>query len=190
MPMNEKISKSMYGMTDNVQTQDRFKKTLKFFENKLRPEMKILDVGNRNPLTDLLEDIFNVTIMSTTGDLDTDFEIPEGTYDVIIYSHTLEHQFNPLHSLLRLRDHMDQHSLMYLSLPDRGKLLWAKGHFHEIDAYRFGLLMERAGFEIVSKQRDKVWRSPKQYLLGVRPLLRLFWEYNVTYTVKLEPNTP
>jgi len=181
--MLKELTKTMYGIEDNHQTQSRFKQTLRFFEGKLNNEQTILDVGNRNPFTDFLESNFNVKIDNTIGDLDEAFDIPKPYYDVIIYSHTLEHQFNPLSSLLKLNRVMDDKSFMYVMLPERGKLLWCKGHFHEIDDYRFQLLIKRAGLKIIGKTKNKVWRNWTKYLTGIRPLYRLIREFNTTYTI-------
>lgn len=73
-------------------------------------------------------------------------------------------------------------------MPERGKLLWTKGHYHEIDDYRFKLLTKRVGFTIVSKTKEKAWRKWTEYLKGVRPFYRLFREFDVIYALKISDN--
>ena len=167
------------------QTRTRIDQTIDYFRGKINSDMSILDVGQRSPLTSFLESKFNVKIDNTKGDLDDYFKIPGKIYDVIIYSHTIEHQFNPLHTLQILKKCMGVKSRLYIMIPERGKLLWTKGHYHEIDDYRMRLLIERAGMKIISKKRYKVWRHWTQYLTGIRTLYRLFREFNVHYEVML-----
>jgi SAM-dependent methyltransferase len=167
---------------DNVQTIDRYEKTFNYLEGKMQGN--ILDVGKRTQFTVELEKRFKISVYNTKGDLDLDFYIPDGEYDVIIYSHTLEHQLNHLSAMLKLKDVLKTDGTLYLMLPDRGKLLWCNNHYHEIDDYRVKLLLKRAGLEVISKTRHKVWRHWKIYFTGLRPLLRLFLEYNAIYEVK------
>jgi hypothetical protein len=165
-----------------AQTETHIQKTVDYLRDRLAG--RGLDVGQRSPMTAALERACFMKIDSTTGDLDLDFTILGDKYDFIVYSHTIEHQFSPLWTLLKLRLRLADSGIMFIALPDRGKLLWARGHFHEIDAYRFGLLMQRAGFRIVSKVRHKVWRPWWNYLLGFRAFYRLFREWNVIYRVE------
>lgn len=168
----------------NYQGKSALKRKLKYFGDKIQTSHKILDVGQRNLLTVGLEKEHNVKIDSTSGDLDVDFEIPSKDYDVIIYSHTIEHQFNPLYTLLELKKVLKIEGLLYILLPERGKLLWTPGHYHEIDDYRMKLLFKRSGFIIKDKYKEKAWRSWTEYIKGIRPLYRLFREFDVTYVVK------
>ncbi len=151
----------------------------------------IIDVGQRSPLTDAIEREFGYMIWNTVGDLDERFGLsmngPVSKCPIyyIVYSHTIEHQFNPLYTLLELKRYMIPETRMFIILPRRGKLLWWRGHYHEIDDYRMRLLLRRAGLDIVSFERHKVWREWKFYFTGIRPLMRLFCEYNAYYEVKI-----
>ena len=172
------------------QTKNHIKNSLKYLEGKVKPTDKILDIGQRSPLTDAISFKFGVEIDNTQGDLDTSFLIPNNEfglirYDIIIYSHTIEHQFNPLGTLLKLSEVLVPGGCLYIFTVDRGKLLWCKGHYHEIDSYRMELLLRRAGFKIISKYKYKIWRYWLKYLRGLRPILRLFLEYNVIYKIKI-----
>lgn len=170
------------------QTRKHLDQMVDFFTWKLWPHENILDIGDRNPLTDKLEKELGLIITNTSGDIDDNtLDIPDYyKYDHIIYSHIMEHQFNPLYTLLRLKEHMKRECKIYIAVPDRGKLLWDKGHFHEIDRYRMGLLIKRAGLQIIRHKRFKERREWWFYLTGVRPLLRYFFEYDSIYTVILK----
>ncbi|KKK66293.1 hypothetical protein LCGC14_2965570, partial [marine sediment metagenome] len=142
---------------------------------------RILDVGHATQLTKDIEAAFDRRVDNTTGDLDGDFEIPAHLYDVIVFSHTLEHIFDPVHCLLRLREQLRSGGRLFVVLPRRGKLLWTKNHYHEIDHYRFKLLMKRTGFHVIDWEHSKTWRPVGQYLKGLRPFYRIFREFNITY---------
>jgi SAM-dependent methyltransferase len=168
----------------NYQGRTALIRKLKYFSNKVNSSQKILDVGQRNLLTKELEKIHNVKIDNTTGDLDVNFEIPNKDYDIIIYSHTIEHQFNPLYTLLELKKVLKPEGLLYILLPERGKLLWTSGHYHEIDDYRMKLILKRSGFLIKDTHREKAWRHWAEYIKGFRPFYRFFREFDATYVVK------
>lgn len=159
------------------------RKIMRYLKERMKEEGPILDIAQRSPLTDLIEQEIG-PVLNTSGDLDVDFEIPVRYARYIVYSHTIEHQFNPLYTLLRLAEVMDEKSRMFIILPSRGKLLWEVQHFHEIDHYRMQLLLKRAGYKMISFERKKVWRSPIFYFKGVRPILRFFFEYTGYYEVR------
>lgn len=173
-----------YTFRGNHMFESAIKLTLDYLKGKLNPKQTILDIGGRGPLVDEIEAAYGVKIDSTDGDLDVGFKIPDKKYDVVIYSHTIEHQFNPLFTLLRIEEVMKPDGRLYIMLPERGKILWAPGHFHEIDEYRMRILLRRADLVVESKTRQKVWRKWYTYFFGFRPLLRLFLEFHVVYCVK------
>ncbi|MCK5128127.1 MAG: hypothetical protein KAR42_17860 [candidate division Zixibacteria bacterium] len=187
--MNPDLAKNPHD-NQTYQYKRAIRSSLKFFTQRISPGTKnILDIGQRSPLTDAMEDQFRVKITNTIGDLD-EFLFPEniGKFDVILYIHTIEHQFNPLGTLLELEFYMNRDSVLYIALPRRGKLLWDRGHFHEIDHYRMQLLIERAGMQIVEYQRIKHHRKWYSYFKGLRMFARLFFEYDAYYTIKLRTN--
>jgi len=79
---------------------------------------------------------------------------------------------------------MHDYSIIYIMVPDRTKILWDKGHFHEIDAYRMNALIKRAGMKITKHEKVKEKRDFWFYFTGIKPFLRLFFEYDSIYTVK------
>ena len=165
----------------NVQTNSKIKKTLLFLQGKINS--RVLDIGQRSPLSAAIAEHFNVVVDNTNCDLDVSFDV-SGAYDIVIYSHTIEHQFNPLFTLLNIHKVLNDNGRLYLMLPARTKLLWCKGHYHEIDNYRLRLLLKRAGFKVIDRDLHKVWRYWKEYLKGIRPILRFFLEFNAVYTIE------
>jgi hypothetical protein len=188
--MIEELTK--YPYYDTEQNRNVQRTTLEYLYRRMYlGPYTIIDIGQRSPLTDAVEREFGSMIWNTLGDLDERFGLssypPASRCPIyyILYSHTIEHQFNPLFTILELKKYMIAETRMFIILPRRGKLLWWKGHYHEIDDYRMRLLLRRAGLDIVSFERHKVWREWWFYLTGIRPLLRLFCEYNAYYEVKI-----
>jgi SAM-dependent methyltransferase len=183
--LNENFAKDLYKYDSHEQRLHR-KRSVEYLLENINNDGKldILDIGQRSPLTDAIEERLKVKLDNTTGDLDFSFSAPKKSYDVIIYSHTIEHQFNPLYTLVEIYKLLKDDGTLFIMLPERGKLLWDKGHYHEIDAYRFKELVERAHFKIIRKDNHRPWRTPFFYLTGLRPLLRLFLEFNANYVLK------
>ena len=148
-----------------------------------------LDVGPRSPLTEAIEETMCWHVRNTIGDLDERFR-PQTTlrvFDVITYSHTIEHQFNPLFTLLELQRYLVPGGRMYVSLPQRGKLLWVDHHYHEIDDTRIRLLFERAGLRVLDRNATILGPRPwHHYIRGFRAMARLFFEKNAIYKLIAE----
>ncbi len=161
----------------------RDKKIIDFL-NEIDMNGNILDIGERNRLTERIEEAFDIKIDSTSGDLDelywsiTDTNKFTKSYDIIIFSHVIEHLFNPLLALKKVRWYMKPDALLIICTPIKPHFVpWGKGHFHEFDDYRFKELIERAGLKIIqwekfSNYRLNTWRSYR----GFRPLLRMFYK--------------
>ena len=174
--------KEFAGDPYSVDSDRNIRQVIDYLSNKITG--RILDVGQRSPLTDAIEGKFS-KVDNTIGDLDIEVTAPEYRYDTIIYSHTIEHQFNPLFTLLELKQLMHFYTRLIIILPSRTKILWTPGHYHEIDHYRMQLLIKRAGLRIVSYERRKHWRKWYTYFFGLRPFMRLFLEYNAYYMIQL-----
>lgn len=167
------------------QTENVIATTLEYLSRKVSMRTWMLDVGRVSPLTLEVKEKFELQIVNTHGDLDNIDLSYNSPFDYILYSHTIEHQFNPLHTLIELKKVMHSQTKMFIILPSKPKFLWWEGHFHEIDHYRMTLLLKRAGLTVISYERHRVFRHWTFYLTGLRPMLRLFLEYNDYYEVKL-----
>lgn len=157
----------------------------KFYHNQLLEYIKdldlsgnILDIGERNPLTTRIEATYNISVDSTQGDLDTEFICPNKKYDVVIFNHVIEHLFNPLFCLENIKKVMKPKGILIIGTPIKpGFITTSKGHFHEMDDYRFRKLVKRAGLQILCWKKSHVYNNIQwTRFTGIRPLLRMFYK--------------
>jgi SAM-dependent methyltransferase len=145
---------------------------IKFIEKK--DLGKTLDIGERNPLTEILENYYAIKIENTNVDLDV--EKLSGKYDTIFCFEVIEHLYNPLHLLLEIHKILNDKGQLYLSTP-KGKphFLWFKHHFHEIYEPELRSLFIRAGFTISRLKYFRVipiWKG----FAGFRPFIRMLFQ--------------
>jgi SAM-dependent methyltransferase len=156
-----------------------------WFQFKLQPGQKILDIGERNPLTERLEGRNGVKIDNTNVDLDYAIPIKDDIYDVLICSHIIEHLFNPLFFLKALYWVMEDNATLYIIAPI--KPYWitpARCHFHEMDYRNFKRLVHKAGFRVVDWYEYSV---PIPFRFSLRNWLRRFYkEYSIVTLKKCE----
>lgn len=149
----------------------RWEKTLKF----LQPFKNIesgLDIGDRSPLTNLLEEYFNTKFDNTEIDLDE--EGLSGNYNIITSFEVIEHLFNPLFHLKQVKKVLDENGILYLSTPLlKPEILQSPEHFHEMTFESLNTLTKMAGFKI---SRFKVVRVRPFSVKGFRMILRYFFE--------------
>ncbi|HPQ35982.1 MAG TPA: methyltransferase domain-containing protein [Tenuifilaceae bacterium] len=141
----------------------------------------ILDIGSRNYMTELLEKTFNVRIDSTKGDLDLQLLAPKTKYDFIHYNNVIEHQFNPLFTLLEIKKHLKQDGILILGTPLKPNwITFANCHFHEFNEYQYRKLIRRAGYEEVKRVHFYYQISVK----GIRQILGSFYKRQVVSILK------
>ena len=152
----------------------RYKYTLKFLEQFVTKEEKILDLGVRNPFSELLlKEGYDVT--NTKGeDLDIDTSaVKTDTFDVVTAFEIFEHMVSPFNVLQDI-----QSTKLIASVPL--KLWFASAyrsktddwdrHYHEFEDWQFDWLLEKSGWRI--KKREKFTNPVKK--VGIRPILRRF----------------
>ena len=154
---------------------ERYNKTIQFVDNQhLNPNCRILDLGEKNPLTKILEDkgfsVYN------TGKTDLDLDPLEAkNYDVEIVTafEILEHLVSPFPLLKNLPGNKliatVPLSLWFKSAYKNSKDSW-DCHYHEFEDWQFDWLLEKSGWKIINKEK---WNSPGTKI-GIRPLLRRF----------------
>ena len=134
----------------------------------------ILDLGTKNPFSEFLVEKGHKVLNTQGEDLD---EFPESVSqypsEVTTAFEIFEHLLNPLGVLKALKS-----DRLFASIPL--SLWFAKSyrnkndrwdqHFHEFEDWQFDWLLEKAGWEIVRREK---WTSPTK-INGIRPLLRLF----------------
>lgn len=152
----------------------RYKHTLAFLQDVLPAPAVILDLGVRNPFSEIMEQ-HGYTVYNTQGeDLD---ELPEVVnklkIDAVTAFEIFEHMLTP-YTVLKLIEAPKLITTIPLKLwfasAYRSKTdMWDR-HYHEFEDWQFDWLLEKSGW--VAK-KNKKWTSPTQQL-GIRPILRKF----------------
>jgi len=184
--MHKTLAKNPYE-TFTSQTAHNHKKAIDYLRGKICHDDIVLDIGQRSPFTDLFELTFNLRMDNTTGNLDEDFNIPKTYYNIIIYSHTIEHQFCPSYTLKMIKNVMRKNSKLYIFLPCRPCFFTAKGHYHEIREQHMILLLDHVGLRIIETKKMRTKRPARHRLgifLGVRPILRWIYDHIIVYETK------
>ena len=155
----------------------RWQRTLEFLQGSLSGALLTsgLDLGERTPFTDTLEQHFGCPFENTTVDLDLD---PlAGSFGVVTAFEVLEHLYNPLHALLEVRHLLvGDDARLFVSMPLwKPSSLASPDHFHEMTRSEALSLFSRAGFAVLRSAEFRI-RHPLFYLTGVKPLLRAWYE--------------
>lgn len=148
----------------------RYEKTAAFLKASLNPPSRIIDVGANNPFSEIMRRMGH-EVTNTDGDLDLDVSSVEAPADAVTAFEILEHLVAPFNVLRAI-----QAPRLFATVP---LALWFAPayrhptdpwdrHFHEFEEWQFDWLLEKAGWEIVRKER---WKSPISQI-GVRPILR------------------
>ncbi|TLU52853.1 MAG: class I SAM-dependent methyltransferase [Chlorobium sp.] len=146
---------------------------------------KGLDLGDRTPITASLEQLFGCMFENTTADLD--IASLEGSFGVVTAFEVLEHLFNPLHTLLEVKQLINgDRSRLFVSMPLRKPLfLSSPDHFHEMSRRSALSLFTRAGFMVVRSEEFRI-RPLLFYLTGFKPLLRALFEKVQIYELAVQ----
>lgn len=152
----------------------RYKYTLKFLQEVLPAPAVVLDLGVRNPFSEIMEEN-GYTVYNTGGeDLDELSElIKSKEVDAVTAFEILEHLLNP-YSLLKVIESKKLVTtipmrLWFASAYKSKTDMWDR-HYHEFEDWQFDWLLEKTGW--VAKKSLK-WTSPIKKI-GFRPLLRQF----------------
>lgn len=152
----------------------RYKYTLKFLEQFVTKEDRILDLGVQNPFSELLlKEGFNVT--NTQGeDLDIDTSaVKTDTFDVVTAFEIFEHMVSPFNVLQDIQAKKLIASVplkLWFASAYRSKTDDWDRHYHEFEDWQFDWLLEKSGWRI--KKREKFTNPVKK--VGIRPILRRF----------------
>jgi len=152
----------------------RYKITLDFLKKHIKPSEHILDLGVKNPLSELMISE-NFKVENTKGeDLDENRKtIENSSAEVVTAFEIFEHLLSPYEVLKSIKAQK-----LIISVPLK---LWFSSayqsktdpwdrHYHEFEEWQLDWLLEKTGWQI--KDRVK-WTHPVKKV-GIRPLLRLF----------------
>ncbi len=160
----------------------RYKITLDFLKKVIPPTASILDLGIKNPFSEIMKQQ-GFQVENTKGeDLDEDFTaVRQSSAEVVTAFEIFEHLIAPYSILKEIKADKLVASVplrLWFAPAYRSKTdMWDR-HFHEFEDWQFDWLLEKAGWEI--KQREKFTNPLKK--IGVRPLLRLFTNrYYIVY---------
>ena len=150
----------------------RYKHTLEFLQKVLPAPAVVLDLGIRNPFTEIMEEN-GYTVYNTSGeDLD---EFPEIVnklkVDAVVAFEILEHLLSPYVLLKNIKAEKLITTIplkLWFANAYRSKTDAWDRHYHEFEDWQFDWLIEKSDWNI--KETNK-WTSPVKKI-GFRPVLR------------------
>lgn len=164
----------------------RFKHTLQFLKRHIATTESILDLGVKNPFSEIMVSE-GYSVENTKGeDLDEDKStIINSAADVVTAFEIFEHLLSPYEVLKSIKA-----DKLVISVPLR--LWFAKAyrsktdardrHFHEFENWQLDWLLEKTGWYIKDRQK---WTNPIKKI-GIRPILRQFTpRYYIIYAERV-----
>ncbi len=173
-------------MYEKTYPNKRFKLTLQFLQKHISTSETILDLGVRNPFSEIMISE-GYTVENTKGeDLDEDRStIENSSADVVTAFEIFEHLLSPYEVLKSIKS-----KKLVISVPLR---LWFASayrsktdkwdrHYHEFEDWQLDWLLEKTGWKIIDRQQ---WTNPVKKV-GIRPLLRRFTNrYYIVYAERI-----
>ncbi|MBL4606135.1 MAG: methyltransferase [Flavobacteriaceae bacterium] len=154
--------------------QRRYELTLRFLQKVVPAPATILDLGIRNPFTEIMEQN-GYTVFNTNGeDLDLLPEVVrEYHVDAVTAFEIFEHLMAPFNVLRELKSTKLVASIplnLWFAKAYRSKTDKWDRHYHEFEDWQFDWLLEKSDWKI--KETEK-WTSPIKKI-GFRPIIRNF----------------
>lgn len=152
----------------------RFKYTLQFLNKHIDTSKSILDLGVKNPFSEIMI-ADGYAVKNTLGeDLDEDQSaIRNSTADVVTAFEIFEHLLSPYEILKSVNTNKIVISVplkLWFSSAYRSKTDRRDRHYHEFEDWQLDWLLEKTGWTIKDRQK---WTNPVKKI-GFRPLLRWF----------------
>ncbi|MDB9720364.1 class I SAM-dependent methyltransferase [Winogradskyella sp.] len=152
----------------------RFKYTLQFLNKHIDTSKSILDLGVKNPFSEIMI-ADGYVVKNTLGeDLDEDQSaIRNSTADVVTAFEIFEHLLSPYEILKSVNTNKIVISVplkLWFSSAYRSKTDMRDRHYHEFEDWQLDWLLEKTGWTIKDRQK---WTNPVKKI-GFRPLLRWF----------------
>ncbi|WP_026753841.1 methyltransferase [Sediminibacter sp. Hel_I_10] len=169
-------------MYENTFPNKRFKHTLSFLQKHVDNSSTILDLGVKNPMSEIMISQ-GYQVQNTSGvDLDIDtHEIEKSTADVVTAFEIFEHLLSPFTVLTSIKADKLVASIplrLWFSSAYKSKTDPWDRHYHEFEDWQFDWLLEKTGWRIIATEK---WTNPTNKL-GIRPLLRQFTNrYYIVY---------
>ncbi len=163
----------------------RYDHTISFLKKHIPVERTILDLGVKNPFSEIMtKEGYNVT--NTSGeDLDEEFSVVESDeYEVVTAFEICEHLLAPYNVLKAIKAKHLVVSIplkLWFSKAYRSKTDKWDRHYHEFEDWQFDWLLEKTGWKI----EDYIKFTNPTKKIGVRPFLRYFTpRYYLVYATR------
>jgi hypothetical protein len=152
----------------------RYQRTLRFLKEVVPAPATVLDLGVRNPFSEIMEEN-GYTVINTQGeDLDLIPEIvKEHKVDAVTAFEIFEHLIAPFNVLREIEAPKLIATVpldLWFSKAYRSKTDAWDRHYHEFEDWQFDWLLEKSGWKVLKTEK---WNNPIQKL-GIRPILRAF----------------
>ncbi len=152
----------------------RYQITLQFLKDHIPPGSKILDLGVKNPFTEIMSQTGYLVENTKGEDLDEDFSAVQNTdADVVTAFEIFEHLLAPYNILKEIKADKLVASVplrLWFSPAYRSKTDTWDRHYHEFESWQFDWLLEKAGWNI---KKSIKFTNPVNKI-GIRPVLRRF----------------
>ncbi|SDI10194.1 methyltransferase domain-containing protein [Winogradskyella thalassocola] len=173
-------------MYEKTYPNKRFKLTLQFLQKHINTSESILDLGVKNPFSEIMiSEGFSVE--NTTGeDLDENQSaIETSSAEVVTAFEIFEHLFSPYEILKSIKANKLVISVplkLWFAPAYRSKTDMRDRHYHEFEDWQLDWLLEKTGWTIKDRQQ---WTNPVNKL-GIRPILRRFTpRYYIVYAERV-----
>ena len=159
-------------MYEETFPEKRFNKTLHFLKEVVPPPAKVLDLGVKNPFSEIMQHN-NYRVTNTGGedlDLVTD-AVKNPEYDLVTAFEIFEHLLAPFNILRDIQAPKLVATVpldLWFSKAYQNKNDERDRHYHEFEDWQFDWLLEKAGWNIIKKEK---WTNPVNKI-GIRPILR------------------
>lgn len=163
----------------------RYQHTLEFLQSVLPAPATILDLGVRNPFSEIMEEN-GYTVINTEGeDLDLLPEtVKKHKVDAVTAFEIFEHLIAPFNVLKEIESTKLIATIplnLWFAKAYRSKTDKWDRHYHEFEDWQFDWLLEKSNWEI---KKNEKWTSPINKI-GFRPILRKFTpRYYAVYAEK------
>ena len=165
----------------------RFRLTLEFFKKHIDTSEAILDLGVKNPFSEIMISEGYMVTNTKGEDLDEDqTTIKSSTAEVVTAFEIFEHLLSPYEVLKSIKA-----DKLVISVPLR---LWFASayrnttnkwdrHYHEFEDWQLNWLLEKTGWTIKDSAK---WTNPVKKF-GIRPILRRFTNrYYIVYAERVK----
>ncbi len=169
-------------MYENNFPNRRYRHTLDFLKKNISTSESILDLGVKNPFSDIMKQN-GYRVENTIGqDLDLDTQqVIHSEAQVVTAFEIFEHMLAPLNVLSQIKAKKLVASIplrLWFSAAYQSKTDPWDRHYHEFEDWQFDWLLEKAGWTIKDSAK---WTNPTKKI-GFRPLLRWFTpRYYIVY---------